>query len=194
MGRAGFVLVGGLSSRMGRDKALLPFGETTLVEHVARQVAEAAGSVTLVGRPERYRHLRFSLIPDEFADGGPLGGIHAALAAASAEWNLVIACDMPAVTGPFLRELLDEAETSGCECLAARSPGGLPEPLCAVYNLACRDSLAAWLASGRRKASDWLATRRVRWHDTCGDWLRNANTSEEWEEYLHPDSRPKSHE
>jgi molybdopterin-guanine dinucleotide biosynthesis protein A len=91
--RAGFVLVGGNSSRMGRDKARLPFHGTTLVEHVASTVADAAGSVTLVGAPERYASLGFPMLVDSRTGAGPLAGIHTALASSPAAWNLIVACD-----------------------------------------------------------------------------------------------------
>jgi molybdopterin-guanine dinucleotide biosynthesis protein A len=184
MSRAGFVLVGGASARMGRDKALLPFRGRALVDHVARQVAEAAGSVVLVGHPERYAHLPYALIADEYPGRGPLAGIHAALGASRADWNLVVACDMPGLTAPFLRQLLARAEAGAADCVAARSPAGLPEPLCAVYHRRCRDSLAAWLEADRpNKAADWLASQHVAWHPVpAGDWLRNANTPAEWQE------------
>src|SRR5260370_42365165 len=55
--RAGYILVGGKSSRMGQDKAFLPFGNTTLVQHVAETVRAAAGSVTLIGDPANYSDL-----------------------------------------------------------------------------------------------------------------------------------------
>ena len=185
MKRAGFVLVGGRSARMGRDKALLAYRGAALVDHVARQVAEAAGSVVLVGHPERYSHLPYSAIADEYPDSGPLGGIHAALGATPADWNLMLACDMPVVTAPFLRELLEQATGSGADCLVVRSPSGFAEPLCAVYHRRCRESIAAWLRSGRRKAADWLASRRADWYPVVsGDWLRNVNTPEEWDEYI----------
>src|SRR5437763_12141966 len=104
--RAGFVLVGGASSRMGRDKARLPFRGRTLVEHIAAAVAEAAGSVTLVGAPERYQSLGLPIIPDTRPGEGPLAGILAALGASQAGWNLIAACDMPVISAPFLKSLL----------------------------------------------------------------------------------------
>jgi molybdenum cofactor guanylyltransferase len=185
MSRAGFVLVGGRSARMGRDKALLAYRGAALIDHMARQVAEAAGSVVLVGHPERYSHLPYSRIADEYPDSGPLGGIHAALGATPADWNLMVGCDMPAVTAAFLGQLLEQAAGSGADCLVARSPTGRAEPLCAVYHRRCRESLAAWLDRGRRKAADWLASQCVSWYPVdSGDRLRNLNTPEEWDQYI----------
>ena len=50
--QAGWVLTGGQSTRMGRDKAMLPWSGRTMIEVIADTVREAAGSVTLVGAPE----------------------------------------------------------------------------------------------------------------------------------------------
>jgi len=74
--RAGYVLVGGRSSRMGRDKALLPFRGEPLACSVARQVELAAGSVVMVGDPDLYGSLRYPVIPDAFPGEGPLSGIN----------------------------------------------------------------------------------------------------------------------
>lgn len=91
---------------MGRDKALLPYRGRTLVEWVAGQAREAAGEVHLVGAPERYDHLEIPCIAERYAGCGPLSGIEAALREGGAEWSLVLACDMPGVDAPFLKELL----------------------------------------------------------------------------------------
>src|SRR5271165_5087016 len=92
---AGFILTGGQSSRMGTDKALLPFGDGFLIDHIAAKVTAAAGSVCLVGGHERYLRLGYPAIADLWHDIGPLGGIVTVLQTSSAEWNLIVACDMP---------------------------------------------------------------------------------------------------
>jgi len=184
--RAGFVLVGGKSSRMGQDKASLPFRGKMLVEHVASAVAEAAGSVTLVGAPDRYRNLGFPILPDSRPGAGPLAGIHTALRASSADWNLIAACDMPVISASFLKSLLAAAESSGADCLIPSGPSGLPEPLCAVYHSRCHAVIEAALDRNVRKVMDGLdglriVTRRV----PEPDWFRNVNTPQEWADYLH---------
>ena len=107
---AGFVLCGGQSRRMGRDKALLPFGQGTLVEHVADVVRKAAGSVTLVGPAERFGALQLPVIEDEQPGLGPLGGIISALASCPGEKCLIVACDLPDLTPEFLTDLIDRAD------------------------------------------------------------------------------------
>jgi molybdopterin-guanine dinucleotide biosynthesis protein A len=181
MNRAGFVLVGGASSRMGRDKALLPYGGATLVEHVAARVASAAGCVVLVGPPRRYWHLGCLVIPDFFRHCGPLGGLHAALAASPADWNLVVACDMPAVTAGFLKSLLAAAESAGADALVPAWPSGWLEPLCAVYRRELAQPLAEVLERGVRQAAQALAGLRVaHWPITEARYFENLNTPKEW--------------
>jgi len=181
MNRAGFVLVGGSSSRMGREKALLPYGEATLVEHVAAQVAAAAGSVALVGSSARCAELGLTLRPDNFPGGGPLAGIQAALAASSAPWNLVVGCDMPALTVDFLEGLLAAAETADADALVPVWPSGWLEPLCAVYRRELADPLADILHRGERQVARALASLKVaRWPITQPEYFENLNTSHDW--------------
>jgi len=183
--RAGFVLVGGKSSRMGTDKANLPFRGGALVEHVAAAVAEAAGNVTLVGPPERYRGLDLPVIPDRAAGLGPLGGIHTALSASPADWNLIVACDLPVVSAKFLEMLMEAAEESGGDCLLPAGPSGRPEPLCAVYHSRCLPAIGAALDRDIRKVTDGLAGLRIV-HRSVPEsfWFRNVNTPEDWNQYL----------
>src|ERR1700722_18265791 len=107
MTRSGFVLAGGASRRMGQDKALLPLGSRTMVERIADEVRSAAGNVTIIGPIERYAHLGFPVVPDKVENCGPIGGLYTALSITKADWNLVVACDMPHVTAVFLTQLIE---------------------------------------------------------------------------------------
>ncbi|MCP5112544.1 MAG: molybdenum cofactor guanylyltransferase, partial [bacterium] len=180
MRRAGFVLVGGCSSRMGRNKALMPYRDSSLLERVAGEVASAAGSVTLVGPPEEYRDLGLPVIPDRRPGSGPLGGVEAALEASEAEWNLIVACDMPNLSAPLLGSLLDRADAEDTDCLAALSGPGRIEPLCAVWSRRCLRHVSNALDTGKRKMTDALDGLRVAaWQPGDEGWAVNLNSPED---------------
>jgi len=166
---------------MGRDKALLPFRGGTLAQAVAVEVARAAGTATLVGDPDLYQSLGFPVIADMYPGEGPLGAILTALHHTAAHWNLMIACDMPAVTGEFLSELLDAAERADADALVPAGPSGRPEPLCSVYHQRALPDLEAEFAAGIRKISQALkAVRIVRLPVLEVSCFQNVNTPEEW--------------
>ena len=149
--RAGYVLVGGKSSRLGIDKALLEFEGAPLVARVANVVRVAAGRVTIVGSPEKYGHLGLRVIPDPVADFGPLAGLLAALEDSESAWNLVTACDMPYLDTAFLDFLFEEAQAAGTDVLLPIDAEGNPEPLCAVYSLEARSTIRGHVEQGVHK-------------------------------------------
>jgi molybdenum cofactor guanylyltransferase len=178
------VLVGGRSSRMGRDKALLPRHGKPMAAWVARVVAEAAGSATLVGAPERYAALGCTVIPDLFPGEGPLGGIITALRHSPAEWNLIVACDMPEIDAALLARLLRMAVESGVDTLLPVSAEGRPQPLCAVYRRTSLGPLEAVFSDGVRKVTAALETvRTLRLPVDEVSQFQNVNTPEDWDAY-----------
>jgi molybdenum cofactor guanylyltransferase len=129
--RAGFVLAGGRSSRMGADKAFLEFGGRTLLERALAVMAAVCERVTIVGDPSKFGSYGV-VIADIFPGCGPLGGIHAALVQSTAELNLMVAVDMPFVSPELLAFLFAQAETDDAVVTVPRVAKGL-QPLCAVY-------------------------------------------------------------
>jgi molybdopterin-guanine dinucleotide biosynthesis protein A len=129
--RAGFVLAGGRSSRMGSDKAFLEFGGVTLLERALAGMAGACDQVMIVGDPAKFASYG-PVIADVFPGCGPLGGIHAALVHSAAELNLMVAVDMPFVSAELLAFLFAEAEKNDAIVAVPRVGKGL-QPLCAVY-------------------------------------------------------------
>jgi molybdopterin-guanine dinucleotide biosynthesis protein A len=168
---------------MGRDKALLEWKGATLVEWVARQVQEAAGSATLVGAPERYARLGLACIGERYEGCGPLSGIEAALREGGAELSLIVACDMPSLEVEVLKELLRAAQRSRKQVTAVRGPDGAPEPLCAVYHESALRSVEQALKEGRYRARNLLEELSLECLARAGAGIAlNVNTPEEWEE------------
>ena len=177
---AGYVLAGGRSSRMGVSKAGLPWQGTTLLEYVACEVRAAAGSVAIVGGEplDRYRW-----IADAVGAAGPLGGIAAALADSRAEWNLIVACDMPGVTRSWLNLLLKQAQHDLTIPVTADER---VHPLCAAWNASAGAAVRAALDRGVRRVTDVvkdLRLHKVVVHDETV--VANVNTPEEWARFAH---------
>lgn len=158
---AGYVLVGGRSSRFGSDKALLDWQGQPLALHVAEKVREAAGSITLVGNPDRYQHLGLPVLPDPLLHHGPLAGLQAALTHTTSDWNLVVACDMPNLTTAFLNHLLETAQARNPDVLLPHDPQGRAEPLCAVYHQRCREAIQFAVTQGIHKMTEAFGRLRV---------------------------------
>jgi molybdopterin-guanine dinucleotide biosynthesis protein A len=163
---------------MGRDKARLPFRGGELVSAVAGAVARTAGNVTLVG------HFELAAIPDLYPGEGPLGGILTALHHTSADWNLIVACDLPEISDAFLAELLARTIRSQADVILPCGPDGLPQPLCAVYHKRALPTLEDHFNHGVRKvtaAFAGLAVERLAVAELS--LFQNVNTPEDWAPY-----------
>lgn len=179
MRAAGFVLVGGHSSRMGSDKALLPWNSRLLVQEVAANVAAAAENVALIGESARYQHLGIDSFPDARPGLGPLAGIETALLTRRGEFNLILACDMPGVKSTWLRRLLKNARETDALCLASRDGNGRVHPLCAVYRSECLPTVQSALEAGRLRLLDLLRNLGAVTLETS-EAISNINTPDEW--------------
>jgi molybdenum cofactor guanylyltransferase len=191
-----FILAGGVSSRMGRDKALLPFGNEPLIRIIARLLEAFVRDVTVIGPPERYGHLRVRVLPDRLitAKTGeslqtPLLGIATALSASGAPWNLILACDLPYLTPEWVDWLLGRAERSSAQILIPRTLNGI-EPLAAVYRRECLTQILEGLGKEMRSVKDAISRLQIEVCDEAG-WasldpnhrvLKNMNTAEDYQE------------
>lgn len=145
----GAILAGGRSSRMGRDKAFLPFpapdGPALLTRQAALLRDLGIDDLLLSGRPETDYRTTFPdarVVVDAVSNAGPLAGLSAILAAARHPWVLVIAVDLPRLTPEMLQTLL--LTGAGQIGVVPQSPHGF-EPLVALYPQALLPSLSAAL-------------------------------------------------
>ena len=155
-----FVLAGGQSTRMGREKAMLELGGRTLLERALQLALTVAAEAIVVGsRGEFERYGR--LLEDVYPGQGPLGGIHAALWASPTDLNLILAVDTPFLEARFLEFLVAQARESGAVVTVPRTADGF-HPLAAVYRRAFRETAEQALAEGRNKIDALFAEVETR--------------------------------
>jgi molybdopterin-guanine dinucleotide biosynthesis protein A len=144
-----FVLAGGKSTRMGADKAFVVLDGRTLLARALELGRSLSSDVRIMGEAAKFRAFG-PVVEDIFRDCGPLGGIHAALRATSAELNVMLAVDSPFVTQELLEFLIGRARDSRASVTVPQCEGRL-QPLCAVYRRKFADVAEKALQAGRLK-------------------------------------------
>ena len=184
----GFILVGGQSRRMGRDKALLDVGGRRLLEKIASELSAVASAVALVGARRPYPP--FKNVQDIHQHWGALGGIHAALVAAQTDWAAVVACDLPFVSGELFKRLATFVNNTA-DAIVPVQADGRPQPVCALYRRStCLPQINKLVATGEHTPRALLENVRTRFvefaevRDLRGAerFFFNLNTPEDLEE------------
>ncbi len=153
------IQAGGASSRMGRDKGLVPLAGKPMVSHVIDRVRGLGDEILITtNRPQDYGFAGVRLAGDTRPGAGALGGLHTALSAARGETVLVVACDMPLASRRLLEHLLARAPQA--DVVIPRKDGEY-EPLCAVYAKRCLAFVEAALDEGERRMISFFAQVRV---------------------------------
>ncbi|MHB9027447.1 MAG: molybdenum cofactor guanylyltransferase [Candidatus Latescibacterota bacterium] len=169
------VLAGGGSSRMGRDKSLLPVNGQPLITHIVEQLRPLFPELRIsTNSPEKYGFLGVETIADEEPGQGPLMGILSSLEASARDLALIIACDIPEINTGVIRTMLREAK--GCDAVVPLSKNGRPEPLFALYRKSMIQPIRELMKQGARRISDVFGSCRVRFLALGDDrWLLNLN-------------------
>ena len=183
----GFILVGGLSRRMGRDKARLEIVGQDFVTRIAAALSILTERVSVVG--SRYDENIWQLpnVPDLFPQWGAFGGLHAALSACRVEWAAVVACDLPFVTKELFERLSELGEN--CDAVVPIQTDGKQQPLCALYQAkVCRSKAEELIVKGERRPRALLEEVKTRfvgpgeWDDlpNSDSFFDNINTPEDF--------------
>lgn len=170
MNSSAIVLCGGQSSRMGRDKAALPFGAETLLIRAVRAVHAVTGDVVVVGDTLQVMPDGVRLVRDQVTGLGPLAGLATGLASVKAPRALLVACDMPLLVPDLLQRLLELAgDADACVPLV----GDTPMTTCAVYATRVLPRVQAQLATDARSLRAMTDGLSVRW--VTADQLRDVD-------------------
>ena len=189
-GTTAVVLAGGKSSRMGTPKALLPFDDRPLIEHIVATLRGRFPEVVVVAAPgQTLPSMPVTLVRDEVEHQGPVGGLYYGLRAGEAEVSFVTSCDAAFLNVDLISHLVDEAP--GHDVVVPHWQGR-DQPLHAVYRRTVVPVLGELLAGGRLRPVylfDRVRTRRVsedeiRRFDPDGSSFFNMNTPEDYAEAL----------
>ena len=180
------ILAGGRARRLdGRDKSTLPVGDRRILDLQLAALRGHAARIVIVGGPPRGGEDGVEVIADRLPGVGALGGLYTALVSATAERTLVLACDMPFVTGAFLEYL---ARCSiGYDAAVPRDCRGL-HPLCAVYARSVAPLIRRSIDEGVRKVRAAIDPLRIHViegaaleaFDPAGRLLENVNTPDDY--------------
>ena len=183
-----FIVAGGKSTRMGRDKAFLEVGGRTLLARALDSAGAVARDVRIAGDARKFAAFG-PVVEDVYRESGPLGGIHAALVNSDTELNLMLAVDLPFVQPKFLEYLILRARDRDAVVTVPRAGGG-SQPLCAVYRRSFAEVADRALRSGRNKIdalfaeveTQMLGEEELSQAGFSGEMFRNLNTPSEWEQ------------
>ncbi len=163
------ILAGGMSRRMGQDKALLRIGGRTLIEIVASRACSLTNDLFVVASGgERFASLGFRVVSDVLPNAGSLGGVYSALLAAENEFCLVLGCDMPLVNQEllgYMANLPRDYEALVPVLEDDRSHQGemiTYETLHAIYRRSIVPTIEARIRSSHLKIADLLTDVRLR--------------------------------
>jgi molybdopterin-guanine dinucleotide biosynthesis protein A len=161
----GVILAGGMSTRLGRNKALEPLAGQPLIGRVLTLLSSLTDeSVVVVNDEHRAAELPLPtdalVAVDVYPDSGSLGGIFTGLQAANGEWALVVACDMPFLNPSLLSRML---ELSDGYDVVVPILDGRPEPTHALYSKVCIPHMEERLQQGKLKITGFYEHVRVRY-------------------------------
>ena len=160
---SGIVLAGGMSRRLGRNKAVEPVGGEPLIRRVIGRISQIAEeTVVVVAEMEQASALPLpdsvKVAADIFPGGGSLGGIFTGLSAATGEWGLTVSCDMPFLNIQLFRHML--SLRAGVDVVVPVLDGR-PEPTHAFYSQRCLPYIERQLRADDLKIARFFNDVRV---------------------------------
>jgi molybdopterin-guanine dinucleotide biosynthesis protein A len=179
---SGAIIAGGQSSRLGFNKALLPFNGKRVIERLLETISPIVSSIKIIANnPADYQFLNIETAADIRPGCGPLSGIQTALSLSNMEYVLIVSCDLPLITANILRPLL--LEYPGYDITMFKHT--FFEPLCAIYRRSCLPALDELIDHGEYRIIDLFPSLNVRIiRIDQSEAFQSINTKEDYEKLL----------
>lgn len=155
------ILAGGKSSRMGEDKALIPWQNIPMLKRVYQVAIQCTEKVYIITPwPEKYQHIlpAESEWLTEIKTEGPLVGFTQGLAQINSDWILLLGCDLPLLNLDIIQTWATQLNQLSPEILALvpKTFQGW-EPLCGFYRQQIKIELQKYIDRGDRSFQKLLA-------------------------------------
>lgn len=178
-----FVLAGGKSSRMGRDKGLVPLNGQPMISYILKVLEELALPISIITNRSGYESFGYRVLKDEIQEQGPMGGLYTALQNSSAGSILLVGCDMPLASMEAFCLLIGAAKAGR---IAVASAGERINPLFALYPKELVVKVKESLDQGELKMTDLILKNAPILVTSIGEklpWaLKNINDKKELQE------------
>jgi len=159
----GYILAGGLSRRMGREKPLMVWRGQPLIERASDLLSSLGLEVHIVlgsSMQARRYEVEVSTVIDILPGCGPMGGILSGLRHSKKRLNCFIPCDMPMLTKDLLRSLEDQA--TNYDAVVPRDTSNRVQPLVGYYSPRCVDILAKWIGDKQLSLTGLIKSGEMR--------------------------------
>ena len=148
------ILAGGMSRRMGFNKAFIKVGGQFIIERSLKTLRSVFDEVSIIADDiALYSNLGAPVWPDEIKGAGSLGGVYTALLHSTGDRAFVTACDMPAIEAASVRRTV-VLFTAGDA--AVPFIGGRYHPMHAVYSKSCIDPIEEMIRAGDLRINSLL--------------------------------------
>lgn len=151
----GFLLAGGKSIRMKKDKGLVIFKGQHLAKYSLNILSNYCESTFINSNNLNYEQFGFKLVADKYINIGPLGGILTCLEFSSTKFNLFLPVDTPNISTEIINHLLQNIEKGD---IIVPSYNGFIEPLIGIYKKEIHAQLTGFMASKKYKMIDILSS------------------------------------
>jgi molybdenum cofactor guanylyltransferase len=148
------IFAGGKSSRMGEDKALLPFGNyPTLTEFQQAKLSTLFDKVYISAKENKF-DFDCMVIEDNYTVNSPLVGLISVFETLNVEEVFILSVDAPFVNKEIIQKLLSHNEST-LDVIVAKSPSGI-QPLCGLYKKSILPLAYAQLDKDNHRLGDLL--------------------------------------
>lgn len=178
MSLTAIILAGGKSSRMGQDKAFIPWNGKRFIEHSIAAADSVASRVVLSGDKQRLTFLGLKVIEDVETDQGPVYALASCFSQIADKKVLVLSCDVPQVSSEDLQVLIKKHDT--CADVTCFEYKNKVMPLIGIYNRSAFEAFKYAMKNKERKLFSVLNHLKVKTLEYKGEGgLMNINTPED---------------